>query len=424
MTARCSCKDGSRLILLARRFPFNHGEVAAESYLETEIVYLAQYFDEILAIGTEAPHGDAPTCSLPENVTPLALGCANELADKVELTARGFMYPFGASVQVKKSLESDRVKGLERRLFRGYFTARADRKFNAICNCLDDLEISPTHIYSFWFYDIALAASWLSEKYPWCHAVSRAHGYDLYEERNRTHYLPSRRYLLDHLDCVLTCSKNGERYLDTEWPGYGDKVRTLYLGTPSLPDKSNEPQEKTLELVSCSRVVDIKRVEIIAEAIRILDDKGTCVSWTHFGDGPNIAKLKSMCCDLAKCKVCLRGNIPNKVLLDEYASCHFDLFINVSSCEGLPISIMEACGCGIPVLATDVGGTSEIVSDGVNGFLLEPDCSAADVADAIVRFSELGPEAKLKMRGTARSVWEIGFQTERNAAELAHVLGV
>ena len=64
------------------------------------------------------------------------------------------------------------------------------------------------------------------------------------------------------------------------------------------------------------------------------------------------------------------------------------------------------------------------MSDGVNGFLLKPDCSAADVAEAVVRFSVFDPEAKLKMRGAARSVWEIGFQTERNAAELAHVLGV
>lgn len=424
MTACCSSKDGSRLILLARRFPFNHGEVAAESYLETEIVYLAQYFDEILAIGTEAPHGDAPTCSLPENVTPLALGCANELADKVELTARGFMYPFGASEQVKKALESDRVEGLERRFFRGYFAARADRKFNAICNCLDDLEFSPTHIYSFWLYDIALAASWLSEKYPGSKAVSRAHRYDLYEDRNRTDYLPFRRYLLDSLESVLTCSKDGERYIHIKWPGYDDKVRTLYLGTSFLPDKTDEPQGKILDLVSCSRMVDIKRVELIADAVRILDQRGIAVSWTHFGDGPIMDKLKSMCSNFAKCKVWFRGNVPNKALLDEYASCHFDLFINASSSEGLPISIMEACGCGIPVLATDVGGTSEIVSNGVNGFLLDPDCTAVDIADAIARFSELSQEAKQKMRGAARSTWETGFQTESNVLELVHVLEV
>ena len=46
-------KKRRRLLLLTRRFPFNRGEVAAESYLENEIGVLSTYFDEVLAVGTE-----------------------------------------------------------------------------------------------------------------------------------------------------------------------------------------------------------------------------------------------------------------------------------------------------------------------------------------------------------------------------------
>ncbi|NCO54621.1 MAG: glycosyltransferase, partial [Bacteroidetes bacterium] len=47
-----------------------------------------------------------------------------------------------------------------------------------------------------------------------------------------------------------------------------------------------------------------------------------------------------------------------------------DLFINVSESEGIPVSIMEALSAGIPVIATNVGGTNEIVNNDV-GFLID-----------------------------------------------------
>lgn len=86
----------------------------------------------------------------------------------------------------------------------------------------------------------------------------------------------------------------------------------------------------------------------------------------------------------------VRGGFAERRAWGEYAAKHFDVFVNVSPSEGLPLSIMEACGCGIPVIATDVGGTHEIVSDGVNGFLLPSDCGPEDVAAAIKRFVFLG----------------------------------
>lgn len=424
MSVEFACKGKSRLVILARRFPFNHGEVAAESYLETEILYLARHFDEMLAVGTEASYNDAPTCPLPDNVVPLALGCANELSDKIKLSLQGLMLPFGSSGRLKETLESDPVDGLRRKLFRGYFATRANRKFDKICKCLDDLGFFPTHIYSFWLYDTALVASWLSQKYPRVRIVARAHGYDLYEDRNHARYLPFRPYLLDNLGAVLTCSKDGESYLKSKWPEYGSRIRTLYLGTAPLPDKSNEPKGEVLELASCSRVVEIKRVGLIAEAVKVLDQRGIKVSWTHYGDGPLAGELESISRNFTTCEAKFPGNVPNNALLQEYASRHYDLFINVSSSEGLPISIMEACGVGIPILATDVGGTSEIVSNGINGFLLSRDCSAKDIADAIVRFSELDSTSAQKMRVASRRAWKAGFQTEENVLELVHILGI
>ena len=61
------------------------------------------------------------------------------------------------------------------------------------------------------------------------------------------------------------------------------------------------------------------------------------------------------------------------------------MFINVSSTEGIPVSIMEAMSFGIPVIATAVGGTPEIVNN-ENGYLLSKDPSAKELAEVIQNF--------------------------------------
>jgi glycosyltransferase involved in cell wall biosynthesis len=87
-----------------------------------------------------------------------------------------------------------------------------------------------------------------------------------------------------------------------------------------------------------------------------------------------------------------------------------DLIVNSSRFEGLPLALIEAAMAGLPAVATDVGGNSEIVKDGMSGFLVPP--GRADLlADAIVAILSDGDEYR-RFSVNARAAAE-GFSLAR-----------
>jgi glycosyltransferase involved in cell wall biosynthesis len=86
-----------------------------------------------------------------------------------------------------------------------------------------------------------------------------------------------------------------------------------------------------------------------------------------------------------------------------------DLAVLPSLSEGLPIFVLEAMACGIPIVATDVGGTREVLRDGIDGFIVaarEP----AILADALRKLLQ-NPEDRRRMGVNARCRIEAGFSS-------------
>ena len=320
------------------------------------------------------------------------------------------------------------VKGsLKRRGFLTYFLAKSEAVYRAVAEKLADCNLEQydgVTFYSYWFYDIALAAVRLRDH---CgakakRAVSRAHRYDLYADRNATGYLPLRPYLLEHLDRVYPCSANGSNLLKKSYPAYQTKVETAYLGTRDF-GLSPEPQGDELHIVSCCHISPVKRVELLAQALSLLEDSGLKLHWTHFGGGDGLDALKAYAKEHLSFMDCqLAGPIQNEALMRYYQQHPADLFVNTSSSEGLPVSIMEACSFGIPAIATDVGGTSEIVQDGKTGFLLPMEFAPNVLAEQIVAFSRLPQEQRQALRANCRKVWEEQFFGERNFTHFAEAI--
>ncbi|MCB0101170.1 MAG: glycosyltransferase, partial [Anaerolineales bacterium] len=97
-----------------------------------------------------------------------------------------------------------------------------------------------------------------------------------------------------------------------------------------------------------------------------------------------------------------------------------DVFVNVSSTEGTPVSIMEAISCGIPVTATAVGGNVEIVQER-NGFLLAENPTPDEIADALLSVMD-ARELWLEKRKGSREVWQERYNETKNFEAFAHRL--
>ena len=182
---------------------------------------------------------------------------------------------------------------------------------------------------------------------------------------------------------LFRSSENGERYLQKLYgPEVGGKTYIARLGTVRTAAVSkSKVREDEIVLVSCSNLAEVKRVHLLIRALR---KSNKPIHWYHFGDGELRADLEEQAKALPDHITCtFMGFQANEDIQRFYAEHHIDAFLNVSRSEGVPVSVMEAQSYGIPIIATDVGGTSEIVHDRENGVLLAVDFTDQDLLDAI-----------------------------------------
>ena len=277
------------------------------------------------------------------------------------------------------------------------FAFLSDSRARAIRRCLKKEKLDAPIFYSYWFYESAYAAARLRRHYCGSRFVSRCHGYDLYEIRHPGGYLPFRPFLTHQADALCPISQDGVDYVNARFPKAGN-LRLSRLGTM---DHGLCEAEKSdiLTIVSCSNLVDVKRVDLLIRGLALCKQP---VRWFHFGDGPLMAPLRQQAETLpSHIQWQFMGNVPNAELMAFYKTTYADAFLNVSSSEGVPVSVMEALSFGIPAIATDVGGTHEIVINGHNGLLLSCDPSPADIAHAITQIVAMDG-----VRANARFIWQ------------------
>lgn len=270
--------------------------------------------------------------------------------------------------------------------------------------------------YSYWSLEAAYGISKLKEKYN-VKAVSRSHGVDLYEYRMRGNIslLPMRYYILSNLDSMYTISMDGKDYISKNY-NFHENILVSYLGSEDLGSFNALITTKPFTIVSCARMTSIKRIDYFVDVLK--EFKREKVRWIHFGDGPERSLIEKKVKELNRnVEVELKGDFDHDKVLEFYSSTEIHLFVNTSSAEGVPVSIMEAISFGIPVIATDVGGTKEIVKNNISGICVSADTSSKEFYLSIKSVMEMDVENYSNLRLNTRNFWENKFNGNKNYLE-------
>lgn len=278
-------------------------------------------------------------------------------------------------------------------------------------------------IYTYWGTAEVVAALRIKEKYKNIKVITRFHGYDLYSERLNINWQPFQQYKADCCDRIFFVCEAGKEYFIRKW-GAAKTSKVSYLGTPHM-QRIDACMSDEMVLVSCSNLIELKRVELIIQAIGSLPDN-IKIYWHHIGDGTEGRKLRKMSEQVFSSKINIKwkfwGRIPNAKIEKIYHDINPDLFITTSSSEGLPVSVQEAFAMGIPAIGTEVGGMSELIIDGKTGFLLKSNPDIKDIVAVIEKFYHMPKLKKQKMGNMARQLWDEKFDAEKNARDFVEMV--
>lgn len=404
------------LVLLTKVFPFDKGE----EFIEGEIPMLSKAFDKVILIATSTADNALQTRITPKNFEIYRIK-ASKIKTKLPMSAIK-LFPFSDYKGCVTEDECRAIKGsLKKKAYLTYFISKANNVFQESAKILDQSHLDKydgVTFYSYWLYDTAFAAIKLKERYKEKAkgVVSRTHRYDLYANENSMSYIPLRYYLLKNLDAVYPCSDNGSDYLKKLYPNYSEKIKTAYLGTKDH-GVINGSNDGIYRIVSCCHVSPVKRIDLLAKSLAVLSNSGLKLKWTHFGAGDGLEEVKLYSKEnLDFMEVNFAGGVKNAEIMEYYKKQSVDLFINTSNSEGLPVSIMEACSFSIPSIATNVGGTAEIVKEGETGFLLDVNFKPEELAEKIKYMVQLSNEEKQGFRDSCRELWVTNFCAEDNFA--------
>ncbi|MFI5203106.1 MAG: glycosyltransferase [Flavobacteriales bacterium] len=374
-----------------------------------EIKVLSRYFKNIHVFPLFA---DGAMREVPENVVVHS--------DFIDHKKEVFSVPLNAADKklvrrvVLKELFGRKIFKRIKQMKAGYsFFKHKVKQWKYLLKVLERENLMECVHYSVWFNDwctvLACGAYYGKLK----HCVARAHGYDLFEWRRPEGFVPFISFHLTHISQVYTISKSGHQYLISQYPAYAKKIEVNYLGV--FETGVNPVSDGVKRMVTASNINEVKQLHLLANALVQCKNP---VEWIHFGDGPLREKIEAMTKNFpAQVRAVFKGRVDNSELLKFYAQTHVTAFINVSKSEGVPVSMMEATSYGIPVIATQVGGTEEIIS-AQNGILLSPSVSATELAEVIDTFDAHVLNQPASRQGI-RETWKKKFEADKNYADFA-----
>ena len=170
--------------------------------------------------------------------------------------------------------------------------------------------------------------------------------------------------------CAVAVSEEMKAALIREHGFRAEQLRVIHNGAafPGPIESPGRPNAEHFHIGTVARLVPVKGLDLFLDAAAAVRREAPNVRFSILGDGPLRAALmqKAANLHLEEC-VSFLGARPDPSAF--YRS--LDLYLNTSLHEGIPLSMIEAMACGIPVVSSAVGGIPEIVTDARDGFLVK-----------------------------------------------------
>jgi colanic acid/amylovoran biosynthesis glycosyltransferase len=398
------------LTIYTNSFPYG----TEETFLESEIKYLSQYFTRVYVI----PFKIADVVrTLPDNVLLLS-PVQKKRWSGFRVYGAGLLNCYRLFIIPELRKEMANISVLKSVKYLGY-SILTKENISGILPGYTGIH------YSYWLGFSTFALTLLKLEGKKITLVSRAHGYDLYEERGEKSLSFIRAATIKNLDRLFLISEHGRKYLLKKLPEFSEKYEVARLGTPDPEFTNPESETDSLTIVSCSAINPNKRINLILESLILFKDKYPLVHvyWHHLGTGHlmnEYIEKKNKYLNKSSVTCHFHGQLSNSDIFEFYKMNGVDLLVNVSENEGVPVSVMEAQSCSIPVAATSVGGLVEIVNN-ENGLLIPRDIEPKALAGILYDIYKDKERWAIK-RKISREFWENNFNAETNYSAFANSL--
>jgi len=188
------------------------------------------------------------------------------------------------------------------------------------------------------------------------------------------------------------------------------KIDVIYNGVDTRnfnfdPSTLSQNGNQTFKVLCISRLTSRKGIKYLVEAIKLLDAKYPLLRLKVVGEGDAKEDLEKQAKDLGISeKVEFTGRIKHDRLPKIYSDSQ--VFVLPSLNEGMSNTMLEALASGLPIIATDTGGTKELVENGENGFVVKKKDSQniADKVERLISDSDLRRKMSVKSRQKAQDL--------------------
>ena len=187
-------------------------------------------------------------------------------------------------------------------------------------------------------------------------------------------------------DYVIAIRKSDYRIMLKKFGRFKEKIKFIPTRLGKIAEfSSGEFDGNQLKVIGVGSLIEIKRPKKFVEWIKELSQHGLNVSATWVGDGPLFPCIKKLV-KMKNVNISLPGQMSKNEVAMHMKNAHF-LFLT-SEYEVMPLSVIEAYSCGLPVIANYFSGVEDFVEDGKTGLIIGEKENFIDIIIPIISNSK------------------------------------